>query len=303
MPVNMATYRLETRRELPAAIRGRNTQPSWSNVMVSRMLARLVPVRVTAIYAAMLIVVAVTLLALGPDVQNSVVSHMSTNLHNLAHGHLDTLLGSAFVTDGGEIYTWLPGLVCLLALAELLWRSRWLVLAFTLGHVGATVIVAFGLVAAIWCGWLPISVARATDVGISYGAAAVLGALTAAIPRPWRPAWIGWWLAVAVVIAASEAWADFTADGHTVALILGMLLSTRFHSTTHWTPVRWVLLAGGVTFSYLTLTGLSLVTAPLAGLAGVLAALTAQWLAWRWRSRRIPESASVPIQQGDLSPA
>ena len=73
------------------------------------------------------------------------IRHASTNLHNLSHGHLGTLLGSAFVVDAGPIYDWLPGLVCLLALAELLWRSARLVVAFAVGHVGATLLVAVGL--------------------------------------------------------------------------------------------------------------------------------------------------------------
>jgi hypothetical protein len=256
--------------------------------MVSRILSSLVSVRVTLAYAVMLVAVATTLLALGPGAQDLVVSRMSTNLHNLAQGHLGTLLGSAFVTTGNEIYVVLPGLMCLLALAELLWKGRRLVLAFALGHIGATLVVAVGLAAAIRFGWLPISVTRASDVGISYGAAAVLGALTAAIPSRWRPAWIGWWLAIALLAAASGE--DFTPAGHTVALALGMLLSTRLHSAGHWTPLRLVLLAGGASFGYLFLTELSLLMAPVAGLAGVLVALGAQWTARRHRSCRRSET-------------
>ena len=128
--------------------------------------------------------------ALGPQVQDRVIRHVSTNLHNLSHGHIGTLLGSAFVIDAGPIYVWLPGLVCLLAMAELIYRSGRLVVAFAAGHIGATLLVAAGLTAAVELGWLPLSVSRATDVGMSYGAAAVLGSLTAAIPRRWRPAWI-----------------------------------------------------------------------------------------------------------------
>src|SRR6478672_5810806 len=115
--------------------------------MVSRMCSSLVAVRVTVAYAVTLLLVATTLLVLGPRVQDRVVSHLSTNLHNLAHGHLGTLVGSAFVTADGQVYVLLPGLVCLLALAELLWRSGRLVLAFALGHIGATLIVAVGLAA------------------------------------------------------------------------------------------------------------------------------------------------------------
>ena len=59
---------------------------------------------------------------------------------------------------------------------------------------------------------------------MSYGAVAVLGALTAAIPSRWRPAWIGWW--VPVGIAAAVLGEDFTDVGHSVALMFGMLVST-----------------------------------------------------------------------------
>lgn len=80
--------------------------------------------RVTAAYAVLLLAVSVTLTALGARTRAAVVSEMSTNLHNLAHGHLGTLVGSAFVSDGGDVYLWLPGLVCLLALGELIWHGR-----------------------------------------------------------------------------------------------------------------------------------------------------------------------------------
>ena len=143
--------------------------------MVSRMLSYLRPVRVTVAYAVLLVVVAVTQLALGPQVHNAVVNHMSTNLHNLSQGHVGTLVGSAFVTDGGDIYVLLPGLGCLLALGELVWRSGYLVIAFAFGHIGATLIVTAGLAVAIAAGWLPISIAHASDVGVSYGAARRVG--------------------------------------------------------------------------------------------------------------------------------
>ncbi|HUO40645.1 MAG TPA: rhomboid-like protein, partial [Mycobacterium sp.] len=201
--------------------------------------------RVTFGYALVLVAVAATLLMLGPDVHAVAIRQMSTNLHNLWHGHLGTLIGSAFVTEDGPMWVWLPGLVCLLALAELLWRSARLLVTFALGHVGATVIVALGLTAAIRFGWISISVAHASDVGVSYGAAAVVGALTAAIPQRWRPAWVGWWLATAVLVVFIAN--DFTEGGHFVALVLGMLLSTRFHTmkaaTVAWTRLRLALLA------------------------------------------------------------
>jgi len=67
-------------------------------------------------------------------------------------------------------------------------------------------------------------------------ATAVLGTLTAALPRRWRPAWIGWLLAAGVGVVAVGR--DFTDVGHAVALALGMLVSTRVGRPHHWTPVR-----------------------------------------------------------------
>lgn len=251
--------------------------------MLARTLSTLLRLRVTVTYAVTLVAVATTLLILGPRVQDHVIRHMSTNLHNLGHGRVVTLVGSAFVTANGPMWVWLPGLVCLLALAELLWRSGRVLITFTLGHIGATLIVAAGLAAAVDIGWLPISVARATDVGISYGAAAVLGALTAAIPARWRPAWMGWWLSVGLLVVCAGV--DFTDAGHFVALLLGILLSLRFGAVARWTRVRVALLVVGGAFGYLVLvnTALSLVVAPVVGIAGALAA---HWFAGRFRARR-----------------
>jgi hypothetical protein len=237
--------------------------------MVFRLLAR---VRVTVAYAVIITGVTTVLLRLPPEAQDRVIRHASTNLHNLSHGRIGTLLGSAFVVDAGPIYVWLPGLVCLLAVAELLWRSGRLVVAFAVGHIGATLLVAAGLTAAVSLGWLPVSVGWATDVGMSYGASAVLGALTAAIPRRWRPAWTGWWLAVGVAVVALGA--DFTDVGHAVALVLGMLVSMRFGRPARWTVLRYLLLAVGAVFGYLTLanTGQSLIVATCAGLLGAVVA-------------------------------
>src|ERR1700757_1915452 len=105
------------------------------------LLSHLVSVRITLAYSAALVIVGMTLSKLDPHVQNAVVSQMSTNLHNLLRGHLETLVGS-------EVLAWLPGMVCVLALGELVWRRRRLVLAFAVGHVGATLLVAVWLTVA-----------------------------------------------------------------------------------------------------------------------------------------------------------
>lgn len=233
-------------------------------------------VRATAIYAAILVVVGVIVWGLGPRAQETLVDRMSTNLHNLTEGHLGTLVGSAFITDDGMGW-WLLGLVCLLASAELIWRGRRLVQIFVLGHVGATLIVAFGLALAVHSGWQPDGLVWADDVGVSYGAAAVVGALTAVVPPPARAVWAGWWLGVAIL--AARGW-DFTAVGHALALMLGMGLSVRLGGAPQWTLQRLAMLAVGLVFGYLVLSGSSVAPAA-AGLLGALVAVLAQWAARR----------------------
>ena len=267
--------------------------------MIFGMLGRLARVRITLGYALALVAVSVALVALGPRVREHVIRLASTNLHNLAHGHLATLFGSAFVTDAGPMWFWLPGLVCLLALAKLIWRSGRMALVFVTGHVGATLLVAAGLTAAIEFGWLPLSISRASDVGVSYGAVAVLGALTAAIPRRWRPAWIGWWLPVGIASAALST--DFSDVGHSVALVLGMLVSTRLAGPARWSRVRYALLAVGASFGFLMLAHGEWTSLIGAG-GGLLGAVTATGITRsRMVRRRLPVAAlaaAEPVLNG-----
>jgi len=250
-------------------------------------LSRLARVRITLGYALALASVSVALVVLGPRVRAHVIALASTNLHNLAHGRLGTLFGSAFVTDAGPIWFWLPCLVCLLALAELIWRSGRLALVFITGHVGTTLLVAIGLTAAIEFGYLPLSISRASDVGVSYGAVAVLGALTAAIPRRWKPAWLAWWVPVGIVAAVLSD--DFTDVGHSIALTLGLLVSTRLAGPAHWTPVRYALLAVGGSFGFLMLAHGEWTTL-IGGAVGLLSAAAVVGLARSRAARtRLPE--------------
>jgi hypothetical protein len=276
----------------------RDSTERWAAV-ATRMLSGLASVRITAAYAVILVAVSLMLSALGPHAREVAVSRMSTNLHNLAHGRLTTLIGSAFVDDGGGICACLPGLVCLLALGELIWRGTGLVITFAIGHIGATLLVAVGLVVALEVGWLPFSVARASDVGVSYGAVCVLGALTASIPSRWRSAWVGWWLGIALMAASG---ADFTAVGHVLALLLGIGLSYRLPSTTDWTPMRIALLIGGTAFGYFMLSGSSVVTT-VGGLAGMLIALLASQLVQGRNDISSPEFVGVRVPVGTVNSA
>jgi hypothetical protein len=240
--------------------------------MIGGIFARLARVQFTVGYVAVLLAISCAVLALGPHAHDVLVQRASTNLHNLAHGHVGTLLGSALVVDAGPLYFWVPFLTCLLALAELHLRTIRLVVAFVVGHIGATLVVAAVLAAAVEFGWLPLSITRASDVGMSYGALAVLGAMTAVIPARWRAAWVGWW--VAAGLAAAIIGGDFTDAGHTVAVVLGVLVSARFRQPIHWTPVRCLMLAASSGFGFLMLAHHwgTMVAAPVFGVLGALAA-------------------------------
>lgn len=264
----------------------------------STALRGLAGIPVTIACSVALFVASTVLLNLDPTAQDRVVRHASTNLHNLSHGHVGTLLGSAFVVDAGPVYVWLPGLVCLLALGELLWRSARLILAFVVGHIGATVLVAAGLTAAVTNEWLPRSVTRADDVGMSYGAAGVLGALTPAIPAGWRLAWVGWWLGVGVSAIAVDR--DFTDVGHAVALLLGVAVATRFGTPRAWTAVRIALACPAVVFGFLLVadTEDALVVAVSLGAAG---ALLGMLLARPRRLGRSPTGTARPTPRSSPS--
>src|SRR5262245_26285067 len=85
--------------------RSLSVENRWA-VPVARAVAGAVQLRATAVYAFLLIGVSLTLTALGTHAREVVVSRMSTNLHNLRHGHMGTLVGSAFVSGGGDVFLW-----------------------------------------------------------------------------------------------------------------------------------------------------------------------------------------------------
>ncbi|HTY28102.1 MAG TPA: rhomboid-like protein, partial [Mycobacterium sp.] len=138
--------------------------------------------------------------------------------------------------------------------------------------IGATLVVAAALAAAVEFGWLPVSITRASDVGMSYGALAVLGAMTAVIPQRWRAAWVGWW--VAAGLSSAIIGGDFTDAGHTVAVVLGVLVSARFQQPVHWTPLRVSMLAASAGFGFLMLAHHwgTMAAAPVFGVLGALVA-------------------------------
>jgi hypothetical protein len=176
--------------------------------------------RVPATLAFLTVTVAVAswLESLPTEAREDQILGASTNLHNLLHGDLSTLVASAFVRDDVTVSS-LAVLGVVLGTAELRWGSRRVLGVFAVGHVGATALVAAGLLTGGGLGWVPASWFTAPDVGVSYGLVCIAGALTADVPRRLRAVWGFCWL---VPLAADlVSGANYTDAGHLCALLIG----------------------------------------------------------------------------------
>ncbi|WP_433662003.1 rhomboid-like protein [Nocardia sp. CA-128927] len=171
-------------------------------------------------YLAALVIVTSIFSALSDSAQSNVVLHASTNLHNLLQGRVVTLLSSALVIgDVGVAWLIMPMLACLLALAELRFGALHMVRVFLAGHIGATLLVAAGLWVAVEFDWLPASVRWSEDVGVSYGAMALIGALIFVVPQRSRIPWAaGWFVAAVGGVLLGQT---FTNVGHLLAFCIG----------------------------------------------------------------------------------
>ena len=162
---------------------------------------------------------------------DAAVAWLSTNLDNLGRHPVAALVGSAVVTDGSLVD---PGLLITLWLG--IGVALWWIEAhrgagraatvFVTGHVGATLLTALVLLAAIHAGRYPDDVRSTVDVGISYGAEAALAAAVVALPRwawaPWVVFVLGWPIADADWFGLLP---DFTTVGHLTAAAIGFVLA------------------------------------------------------------------------------
>lgn len=178
---------------------------------------------VAIVYGAAVVLIAVVLQLLPDSAHQDVVLKCSTNLANLREHPIYVLLVSAFVVSSLGGLWMVPWLVLSYAAAQ-----RWLgrtatIFAALLGHVGATLFVAVLLTAGIWHGLVPRWLARAPDVGVSYGLACLAGLLVVRVPKPWR----AYYLATVTIFFAAPLLVrpTFTDVGHTTALVTGFGLA------------------------------------------------------------------------------
>jgi hypothetical protein len=174
-------------------------------------------------YGALVVVVGLALALASPSVADAVVRGSSTNLDNLRlHPPLVLVVSAVVEPSLWDLWIVVPLVWALGELQRRLGRAA-VVVAVALGHVGATLFVATILTAGIAHGRVALSAAAATDVGVSYGLATVLGLLTAGVRPPRRR----WFRLVPTVGFIVVLWWDrtFTDLGHLAAWVVGLGLS------------------------------------------------------------------------------
>jgi hypothetical protein len=176
----------------------------------------------TVAYLIVLLGSTAALSLMSPGRDDSILGAVSTNLHQLTRVPIRVLVGSA-LWRGGWADLARTAALFLLILAPVELRVGWrrTLAVFSAGHVGATLVVAAGLYAAIRAGIAGSAVEFARDVGVSYGLFAVAAFASHLIEA--RRSRLCYIAALTGYLAfAAAAFHTFTDFGHLAALLIGL---------------------------------------------------------------------------------
>ena len=174
----------------------------------------------TYAYLFVLLVTTWVLQTSSSTIANQLLLERSTNLHQLARDPVRVLFSSAFwVSSGLELFGWLVLFSVIVAQVERWVGTARTALVFFLGHVGATLLTALGLWVALRYDVVESTVVNETDVGASYGFAAVAAVLSYRLRG--RPRLLYMAVLVAYVGVSLAVDRSFTNWGHLVALAIG----------------------------------------------------------------------------------
>jgi hypothetical protein len=162
------------------------------------------------------------------ETRQAMRERFSTDVDNLRRKPLVVLPASAFwLPDKTSVVT-LPLTLAALAASERQLGTRRFVTTFALGHTVATLLSELPVALAVSAGRLPRSHAKRVDIGMSYGAVAVLGSMAGAPGQ--RRIW-GDALAT-LVLAPLTLRRDVTNAGHALAATVGFLVGRRSATPT-----------------------------------------------------------------------
>ena len=174
----------------------------------------------TYVYLFVLLITTWVLQTSSGAIARQLLLERSTNLHHLAHDPVRVLFASAFWVSGAwELAGWVVLFTLVVAPVEHRIGTARTAAVFFLGHIGATLLTAAGLWAALQLNLAEHSVTTAADVGASYGFVAVAGILTYRITVRWRWGYAALLTAYVVGMAAYDP--SFTNVGHVFALAVG----------------------------------------------------------------------------------
>src|SRR6478735_6264855 len=178
----------------------------------------------TFIYLFVLAITSWVLRSSSERTSQALLATHSTNLHNLRADPVSVLVASAFYLSSASLARWVIPFAAVMAPVERWLGSLRAVGVFFLGHVTATIVVAFvldrGLIA-----FTDSDTTRFTvDVGVSYGYYCVAAMFTYRLAGRWWWSWI--WAAglSALVIVPFVQDRTFTSFGHLVTTAIGFAL-------------------------------------------------------------------------------
>ncbi len=198
-----------------------------------RLLGWLRTADVGVVYA-LVVVVLELVLVLSPGTDRRVVADSSTNLVNLRSHPLTALASSAFVLSTPWSLWLVPFVVWGYGTVQRRFGRLSAVIVGVVGHVGATLVVAVLLQSGIARGDVGRGVARAVDVGVSYGLVAIGAVCLYLMPRRWGSAAAGTLVVLLAALLVVDG--DFSDLGHVVALVIGLALGWLMRSAAPVPP-------------------------------------------------------------------
>jgi hypothetical protein len=202
--------------------------------MTRRLLSLVRHTPVTATYIGSVAVVAAVMELLGSETAHRLTREASTDLVHLRKAPAFVLPASAFVLEQPQHVIGLPALALAMGSVER-WRGGAAAAGtFAAGHLGATAVVAGGLAAGIANGWVDPSYRESVDVGVSYGAWALWGALGLRVPPRRRTGYLA--ASALLFVAGAGGRPSYSDAGHGVAWVIGLAAGRRFVSRDRSAP-------------------------------------------------------------------